>query len=782
MPAVENRNTGKFLILLITVVAAVVGGATESWARGIVTVLMGLAWITAPPKYSLGRLLNGLVLALFLVATLAFLPVSWIGIPGWRESLSGDLGLPLPATLSPQPWITLDALLQLAVALLWFVYILGQRWKDEERAFFVQSLAVLIGATALVSLICNATGFWISFWGSFKNLGPFPNRNHFATLLSVGAVLAATCAFDRARQKDRRGLVLFLACLAVCFVAIVINNSRAGIVLLFGGLGAWIGIASLGTRSSGKLAISAGLLLTVAACFLIFGGGLLERFSFGGDIQETLSNEGRIPIYRDCIVLASQNPFLGIGLGNFEGVFALSQKYYQNLDRVIHPESDWVWLGVETGLIGLALAVWLLLLSFMRVGGIRPGKRSKKRQHRLRMGAAIAAAIVPLHGTFDIPGHVMGIVVPAMLLLSLACSNRAPLVPTAWPTRFFRIIALPAIVLGVTMICTHFLHLGVPSNEGAKQLYARSILLSGIKGGSKEAYDATSRAAEIKPLHWEYHFQRGRLAPRVGIYAQEARENFRRARFLEQQSTFVTMAEAEHWLKYYPPYAISPWRETLIRDSSRLDENYGRILGQANEKPSLVRAARQLSNLSPVLKLTLLKGLTGSEFQEELDNLLLADPNLEKLNNVDQGKLFDLWSQKGDYEDLITELKDRPSWNQGGWRILAEHHAKRGEFSSALSLIQTNYIPPKYTEMRTNVPIDQLIQDFYINPTDLTKGLRLFYAQARSRNLDAAIATLDKVAALPGAPSYLGYLRFELYKDTGEQEKAWEAFRNQKIR
>jgi len=737
---------------------------------------MGVCWIVFPPKYSLGRGLNFVAIGFFLVCALAFLPLGLFGTPGWRVSLAEDLGLPLSNMLTPQPWMTLEGLMHVGVGLLWLFYLLGQRWKDEERIWASQAMAIGIGVLASLALVCHFSDTWISFWGSFKNIGPFPNRNHFGTILAMGAVLCATCSYDLKRTKSL-GWVGYLVLLVVILVTIIVNNSRAGVLLFFVGLGSWLAIVSLGARSTRRLAVAASFLILCITAFFVFGGGLMERFMVDGSAKEALQSDGRIPIYQDCADLLSQNPLFGIGLGNFEGVFAISQKNYNFTDRVIHPESDWVWLSVETGLVGLALAIWLLLAVVRRVGAIRPNKQTKRRQHRFRMGAAAAALIVPIHGIFDVPGHVFGTLLPAMLLISLAVSNRSPLFATRWPTHVFRGAAIPVVVLGVVMTMTHFKNWGLPSREGAKQLYGLSVLLSGYRGGSEKAFEYADRASEIRPLFWEYHFQKGLLSPRVGRSPQQTREDFRRARFLEQRSTFVTVREAEHWMKYHPPYVVSAWRETLLRDPSRQTEHYHGILKQAAGNHRLTKSARALATLSPRLKIGLLNGLRGADFEDELARILEDDPNLDKLNDYDRQSLFKLWAEHGDRDEMVKQLSQNAVWEQSGWMFLAENSAERNDYTAALRLVDSHYIIPKIATMRLGGALEQLENEFYLRPNDIGNGLRLYYAQVRNGKYDESLRTLDKLEGVPGAPDYLGYLRYKTYRDSGNDEKAWEAFK-----
>ncbi|MGZ5021356.1 MAG: hypothetical protein ACXWFY_02255, partial [Chthoniobacterales bacterium] len=123
----EDLATG-----ILPVLACFLGGATEKWAEGIIVALVGGLLILNPPRFSLGPLFHGILLALIGVAALGFLPNKWFYLPAWRQALTDDFGITLGSTLSPQPWITLGCFLSFIAGLSWFYYVTGQ--EVEIRA------------------------------------------------------------------------------------------------------------------------------------------------------------------------------------------------------------------------------------------------------------------------------------------------------------------------------------------------------------------------------------------------------------------------------------------------------------------------------------------------------------------------------------------------------------------------------------------------------------------------------------------------------------------------
>src|SRR3982750_1711338 len=101
----------------LPVLACFLGGATVKWSEGIVVALLGLILLINPPRVSLGWRINATLVGLLAVAATAFLPANWFLQPAWRAALINDFGIQLPATLSPQPWISLGCFLSFLAGL-----------------------------------------------------------------------------------------------------------------------------------------------------------------------------------------------------------------------------------------------------------------------------------------------------------------------------------------------------------------------------------------------------------------------------------------------------------------------------------------------------------------------------------------------------------------------------------------------------------------------------------------------------------------------------------------
>jgi hypothetical protein len=132
--AATTRWIANTTVALLPVLACFLGGATQKWEEGLVITVLALYLLMRPPRFSFGALTNLVLLALFILATVAFFPASWFFQPEWRPALN-DFGIQLPSSLTPQPWITLRYLLSFAAGLSWLYVVSTQDLELHEARF-----------------------------------------------------------------------------------------------------------------------------------------------------------------------------------------------------------------------------------------------------------------------------------------------------------------------------------------------------------------------------------------------------------------------------------------------------------------------------------------------------------------------------------------------------------------------------------------------------------------------------------------------------------------------
>ena len=427
---------GWFVLTLLTLLAPVLGGATQLWAQAALLLAAAMVFLWAPPRRSLGRSWNLIFFFLAALSLPGFLPARWIGIPSWRQILVQQFAVVLPDTLSAQPWLSTEACCFYLGGLAWAYFILTQSWTIASRQKAVRLYGVGITALAAVSLAAYLGGFKVPFWppvgNSPINFGFFPNRNQTANVLALAAIMMTALAFETFERQGKRGLLWLPPILLTCF-ALVVDYSRAGVILFFGGAAAWLACTIPTSRSkrTGTLCM-AGVVLMLAG-FLLFGGDTLKRFQPEPSDNALRWTDFRFSIQADAVALAAQAPVFGQGLGNFEFLFPLYREKSAAQNRALHPESDWLWAASELGwpsaiLLLIGVAYWLP----------QTFPYARKTGRRLRSAAAVCGVAFALHGLVDVSGHRAGRAVAGPFFLSIAIHPHRRLQPQAWVAPLFR--------------------------------------------------------------------------------------------------------------------------------------------------------------------------------------------------------------------------------------------------------------------------------------------------------------------------------------------------------
>jgi len=579
---------------LLVMMAVAWGGATTRPAEAAVLGGMGLLWLLAPARRMPQR---GFVLCgcgLVILAATAWLPAAWFPAEPWRRALQ-DAGLEPPATLSPQPWLSAEAFVWLLAGLGWMAWLLGQEWDSRMRRAAMRMLVggtVAIAATALVAWKLH---FPVPGWFPDHGFGPFPNRNHSGHVFALGGVLALGCAADAARSGWRKTLP-WAAGAALLLVALVINYSRGGLLLFFGGT--FIGCALEGwrRRSWKVLTVGASLVLVLVALVLLYGGAVAGRFAGGADSQVGF----RVLIWRDTLSLQHALPWCGAGLGNFRALFPLYRSASVNQQVVLHPESDWLWLATELGWLGVILALGAVVAVLRGAFPLTAGS------HRRLRAAALAAAIAALlHSTFDVPEHRLGSALMALFVMVLARADAASPAESRGAVVVSRLCGVAALALAAIFWT-------MPDDA------ARAETLSQARRYA-DAEAAANRALAHAPLDWRVYFTRAGERACRGL-TLEALADFRRARKLEPFYAGLPLAEGRFWVQSQPALAVKAWGEAIRRVRAPEDEAiYGAILGAAPDNAGFREQLLGLAQGRPPLQLQWFQFVPPAEARAHLE-------------------------------------------------------------------------------------------------------------------------------------------------------------------
>src|SRR5262249_7176463 len=155
--------------------------------------------------------------------------------------------------------------------------------------------------------------------------------------------------------------------------AIVLNSSRSGIAVLVVGSALWLGGLAIRKRSPLRLAFIIFLLLLLLSALIVFSEQTFQAFDFHDFRNTGSSPDLRGRIFNDTFRLIRDSPWCGIGFGNFESVFAIVRNASLGDSRVLHPESDWLWLWTEAGWLAVVLTVLGFALLVSRAFPLRTG-------------------------------------------------------------------------------------------------------------------------------------------------------------------------------------------------------------------------------------------------------------------------------------------------------------------------------------------------------------------------------------------------------------------------
>jgi O-Antigen ligase len=766
--AVGSVTSSAFMALL-PVLACFLGGATEKWAEGIVVAFLGFYLLVRPPRFSLGPLTNCALVALLFLAAIAFLPDRWFFIPAWRTALVNDFGIPLAAMVTPQPWITAGCFISFVAGLSWLYLVATQELELRATRFQLRLFAAGIVFLAAIAVLFYWTHFTLPFWISRRGFGPFPNRNQTADVFALTAIVVLACGQDDLR-RGRKFWIFWLLALGVIVAALILTLSRAGILILVAGSSFWLAAFALRQRSTSRLALGVSFLLLLLTILLLFGGETLERFHLRGDVDIGVSTDFRWQIFRDTFELIRNSPWCGIGLGNFEPIFAIFRNASFGNTRALHPESDWLWLWTELGWPAIPVAIAGIALVIRRVFPLQEGTNQ-----RYRLATLIAALLFVIHGIVDVSGHRVGTAFAGIFLFGLSLHRPVCLKTSRSIALLFRMVGVLLLAAGLTWVIAARTKKLVPGSVGVSNVKQLSVVANRERDFT-ETIGLTTRALTWSPLDWQLYFTRA-LAE-IGLkQPNRALDDFRRARFLEPNSYEVPLAEGKVWLSSRPALAPTAFREAFRRARSRRRDVYSSMLNtESLQNPEVARILEEVGLSQPDLALAYLSNVSGETFRRGVGQLLKNDPNLQSLTDTEKLALFLLWSERGDLDELARLVEQHPDWTRYAWLGMAKYHANKKDFRSAYELTQRFGDAVAMPRISGGASLEELEKRYHATPDNYAAGYPLYREQMQRGRVDDALLTARHFSARPGSPAYFHFLEAQGWAAKQNWERAWNAW------
>ena len=761
-----------FFIALLPVFAVFLGGATSKWAEGIVVALLGLFLIFQPPRRSLGWTINTVFVAFALCGLVSFLAQAWFFTPDWRTALQNDVGIRLPTTVTPQPWVTLGCFASLVAGLCWLYRVSAQELELRVARFQLRLFAAGIVAIAALGILVYLTHQSIPFWRNERNFGPFLNGDQTADLFGFTSVLILASGQDDIRHGRTRW-VFWVIALAIVIAAICLNFSRAGILILVASSAIWIATVALRLGAPARactacrISLAISFLLILVSVLLFAGGPTLERFH----LQKFAGSDFGWLIFQDAWQLIRSSPWVGLGLGNFESVFAIFRDASHGTSRSLHPESDWFWVWSEMGWLAIPLVILGALLLIRRVAPLEVGTNQ-----RFRLAALIGAVMFALHGLVDVSGHRVGTAYSALFLLGLSLHRPTKLLCSKITEWTFRVLGLALFAIGLSWPVAWRSMAMLPGSVGANN--AKQLAVVANRGHSfAESINLTTRALNWAPLDWELYYLRGAAEVAQREPEQKALDDFRRARFLEPNSESVPLQEGFVWLRSRPDLAEMAWREALRRAGTQRKDVFRDIMFTADLRdPTALPIIRRLAFSEHDLALAYFEQLNAQEFRPAFSKFFDADPDLTAMTPEEKREFFQLWDRRGDINALIAVVNKHPEWLQYTWRTVAKHRAGSGDFRGACELMQKydskTVLPPE----ETGQSLERLRNRVYRGTNDFSAAYTLYRQQINRGSIDDALATIRHFTFNRNPPVYFHLLEAQAWAAKNNWEKSWSAW------
>ena len=420
-----NRSLFVSLLALIFI-AAIPYGTVEPWWKAAFVCFVFVLWILgtiedllSPPRRVLDKQLFMPLFALIGFALLQSLPFGTRSHPAIPQQIWN--------AISADPYQTQFFAAQLLA--ITFAGALLSRYASTDRR--IAALVSVIIAVAVASAIFGivrqtnqlGTGFGLPLLSQGRGYGQFINPNHFALLMemALGLILGIILGGDRKRE----GLLVYGAALVLVWTALVLANSRGGLLAMMtqivaaGLLYTVVVPASKKSRARPKIltvwrSLPARILLlvvllagVVVGTLWIGGDRLATRFEdLSGSVSpaETRMGGSRIEIWRATWRMFKANPVSGVGLG---GYWAAITAYHDASGSLTPQEAhnDYLELLASGGIVGAALGCWFLIVLGKR---IKSNLRSQNLFRRgVRYGAVLGIFGVLVHSLFDFGLHML---------------------------------------------------------------------------------------------------------------------------------------------------------------------------------------------------------------------------------------------------------------------------------------------------------------------------------------------------------------------------------------
>ncbi|WP_269540955.1 O-antigen ligase family protein [Cerasicoccus fimbriatus] len=768
-----------FLTVIGLFALVLLSGGRYLWVEGSFVALIGLLLVACPPLVSLDKKMDWIVLGIVAVACfsfvpsgiLTFLPDLFFGRASWWKEINQS-GAELPVTMSTQPLKSLEALL-LLIAVLSYVYLLANaRFQIQDRTRLLLTFVIMGGVLAGVVVYGDSTGLQYFNTDRAASFSFFDNRNQTSILMVMIGVISLGLAYYCFAQNKIVGLICGLAFLSAT-LAISVSLSRAGMLLFVLGCGVWVILRFTVFGGQGAVKFVVPLVAFSFSMMLITGQQTLSRFNTWLGEENSMFEDFRWGIYRDSLAMVANQPATGVGLGNFAAVFPHYRNESLSPEPIIHPESDWMWLASEMGVLGFSLFAMLIVFMYWMLLEF-----GEDRLASVRTAAVVAASVFLVHTFFDVSGHQLGVVLIAIWLFRMGFPYLLKSPSCLIPVWVWRGVGVVLVLSGSVWITADLTGLMLHSSVVKRELPDR-VTAAMEAGSSAEIGEDIETGLTFLPMDWELYLQRGQYNLYLQNDTAAARKDFQIARTIEPNLVAPSFYEGQVWLPRSTHYAYEAWKDALTRQSQNPGELHHRIILASRQNPRFSRDLDRLSQLDPMFRTNYLLSLMPDEFLLTLSAELKRDPKLSFYTPAQRASIMNMWLERGDAGQLIRFLEANPDAAPNSWYYRASALGRMGNYPAAIELAKQFAPVPQIPAMESLTVRDVGEQRaiFASRPNDVVRGGILLQTQLNQNDTDGARWTIEQLLKMEKPPPYAYYYQGELSRLNKDYKEAWAGWK-----
>ncbi len=420
-------NRGIFFSLLaLMFLSAVPYGTVEPWWKAMFACVVFVLWILGVVEGLLGPSRDNpdrqLLAPLFALVGLALIQSLPLGV---RSN---------PATpyqtwsaISADPYQTQFFAVQL-LAITFAGALLARFTSSDRRVSILLHVILAVAVCSAVFGVLRQTnqhtlGFGLPLLVPGLGYGQFINPSHFALLMEMAFGL--TFGMILAGGKKREWLLVYGAVLVIVWTALVLANSRGGLLAMV----AQIVVAGLlytvvvpasktkGHRSRVQTALRS-LPARILLLIVLLAGAIVGTLWIGGDRlvrrfddsgggasgAEARTGGSRNEIWHATWQAFKANPITGVGLGGYSAAIPA----YHDASGSLTPQeahNEYLELLASGGVIGAALGCWFLVVLGKRIAtNLRSSNHFRRAS---RYGAVLGIVGVAVHSLFDFGLHML---------------------------------------------------------------------------------------------------------------------------------------------------------------------------------------------------------------------------------------------------------------------------------------------------------------------------------------------------------------------------------------